>query len=68
MPAKNEKLCINPMGGVSARLQEVDVADGWERGVEYLLAKEVKDLVMSRDVRVERIVPRPRPKIQYGFH
>ena len=32
----DEKVCINPMGRVCARLQEVDVADGRERGVEYL--------------------------------
>ena len=35
------------MGGVSARLQEVDVADGRERGVEYLCVNESK-VVLER--------------------
>ena len=36
VPAVDEKVCINPMGRVCTRVQEVDVADGRERGVEYL--------------------------------
>ena len=54
VPAMDEKLCINgPMCRVCtrvrvcSRVQEVDVADGRERGAEYLLVSVSESEVVS---------------------